>query len=144
LPRRKHLPYLQNQIPNTQLTVHQILAKAKLKPFNHFLALCELGVRWPHHKDMKNAHGAIKLPERHRMRHNMIDPRCQQLKKETEGMSEDEANFHFCTMSKTAKEVFDSELSHVSGAGLLRPGAATLQIVDGGNHRHMCKQYLHY
>ena len=93
---------------------------------------------------MKHAHGAVTLPERHHIRHSMIDSHCWKLKKETEGMSEEEANFHFCTMSEAAKEVFRSELSHVSGAGFLWPGAASMQIPGGGNHRHMCKQYLHY
>lgn len=121
-----------------------VLTKARLKPFNRFLALCELGVRWPHHNDRKDSHGAIKRPERHRVHHNMIDSHCRKLKKETEGMTEEEANFHFCIMSKTAQEVFDSELSHVSGGGLLRPVVASMLIPDGGDHRHLCKQYLHY
>jgi hypothetical protein len=93
---------------------------------------------------MKLSHGGITLPVRHHLRHDMIDSRCRKIKKEIEGMKEEEANFHFCTMSEAGQEVFASELSHVSGAGLSLPGPAPFQIPDGGNHWHTCKQYLHY
>ena len=130
-------------------TPTQILGEAKLKPFNHFLALCELGIKWPHRGDRKKSHGSIPLLEAHHAQINQVDSRCSRLRQETEGMDEDAANFHFCTMSDTAKEVFEDEHYHISGAGLLHPGTKfhsglRNQWADSGNHRHMCKHWIRY
>jgi hypothetical protein len=135
------MPFHFKRAPITA-NLQQSLSKAKLKPFNHFLALCELGVKWPHKGDMKSS--KITQSHKHHVHMNMVDSRCSNLRKETEGMTEDEANFHFCVVSETAKEVFDDELGHISGAGLPLPGLTALQVSDGGNHWHMCKKWLHY
>lgn len=117
--------------------------RARLKPLNHFLAYCELGIKWPHHDDVKFSNGKVPLGERHRTHMHMIDPRCSIIKDETAGMSEDEANLHFCTMSPAGELVFADELSHIDGIGLPLPGWG-LKGPDSGNHHHMCKRWLHY
>jgi hypothetical protein len=47
-------PHLYPLLPRRPLTSHQNLLRANLKPLNHFLAYCELGIRWPHKKDTDN------------------------------------------------------------------------------------------
>jgi hypothetical protein len=103
-----------------------------MKPFNHYLAFCELGIKFPQTDDgmMGILHSASM---------NRVDSRCAKLKEETKHMSEVDANFHFCSVSQTAKALFKEEKHFMSYAGLGPP------VPDfKGNHWHMCRKWLHY
>lgn len=106
-----------------------------MKPFNHYLAFCELGIKFPQGEDGK-------IGKWHSVRMNRVDSRCAQLKEETKDMSETDANFHFCTMSEAGKALFREENLYISHTGL-RPPIPGFKG-DSGNHGHMCKTWLHY
>lgn len=103
-----------------------------MKPFNHYLAFCELGIKFPQAEDGK-------MGEWHSARMNRVDSRCAKLKEETKYMDEVQANFHFCSVSETSKALFKEENRFMFHASLQPP-------IPGfkGNHWHMCRKWLDY
>lgn len=134
----RHCPGVSNKFSQhsfrTRTNRYQILSKSGLLPFTHYLAMCELGVKWPGKHD--------HLKHKHHAHYNMIDPRCAKLKKELAHLTEEEANFRFCVTSETAKEVFEDERFYIEGTGLVHPMFSAFASADGGNHHHMCKRWL--
>ncbi|KAE8445360.1 hypothetical protein EG329_013482 [Mollisiaceae sp. DMI_Dod_QoI] len=93
----------------------------KIPPYNHFKALCELGIRHPLKSDKNDRFDMRRGP----------NPRCANISEETVGMSEREANRHFCYISDEAKMLFKEE----------RRTGSSLTAFWSKSHSRMCQNW---
>jgi hypothetical protein len=90
----------------------------RLPPANHFLAFCELGIRFPHPGE----------PAKVRMQKYRL---CDVVKDRTASMTEEEGNSYFCNQMPERKQIFNHELAWVDAYPPLP------------NHKIMCHRFNH-
>jgi hypothetical protein len=104
-----------------------------MPPFTNFINQCQNNMQWPQVGKSGKKPEDLAYTYRYKLGRGASE-HCGKMLNETEGMSQGEANYHFCKDSTTGKEIMSGERPHIDTEVLIH--------LYEFNHRKQCDGFL--